>query len=266
MKLTFLTNACCVYEAKGFRLLADPWLTESCFMGQWLHDPPIRTRPQDLADVDMLYISHIHEDHCDPETLRHFRPDIPIICLDDRFTRRHLEQMGFANVMPLSDGATYDFAPIRVTIYGPFCKHPHFDCEVGNVIDSALLIEHGGVSVLNCNDNTPTPEVAARLPRPTVAQLNFNNAGPYPACFDNLTWEQKRAEHFRLIERNLSHMVEVAKALRPRYVMPFAGAYKLASEALNPVLGTTTPEHAAARAQLAGFETIVLGEGESFVV
>ncbi len=268
MKLTFITNACCIYEADGFRLLSDPWLTESCFMGQWLHDPPITTKPEDLAGVDALYISHIHEDHCDPETLRHFRRGIKIVCLDDRFTAPHLRRMGFSNAWALPDGMLHSIGPFALTIFGPFCKHPHVDCEVGNVIDSALLIKHEGVKVLNLNDNTPTVAVAEKLAADhgpfDVVQINYNNAGPYPACFDNLTWEQKRSEHFRLIERNLTHMVDVAKALKPRYVMPFAGAYKLANEALNPVLGTTTPEHAAARAQLAGFETIVLAEGESF--
>jgi UDP-MurNAc hydroxylase len=225
------------------------------------------TTPEEWTGVDALYISHVHKDHADPETLKHFRRNIPIFTLKDgkNYAANALTRMGFTRVFALEDQESVEVGPFEMTMFGPFCKHPHHDCEVGNVVDSAMRLAHKSYSVLNCNDNTPSVEAAEAYRKlygsPTVAQLNYNSAGPYPACFDNLTYEQKRAEHFRLIEVHLSHMVAVAQALQPEYVMPFAGAYKLQDESLNPVLGTTTPQHAAARAQLAGFQTLLLGEG-----
>lgn len=271
MKLRFITNACCIYEAVGFRLLADPWLVPGAF-GTWVHDPPITTKPEDVLDVDALYISHIHPDHCDAETLKHFRRDIPIITLKDNLSlcAKHLAKLGFTNVVALADREQRGIGPFRVTMFGPFTKHPFHadDCEIGNVVDSALRVEHDGYSVLNCNDNAMSLEAAFEFRReygsPTVAQLNYNSAGPYPACFRNLSNDEKLAESNRLIERHLDHMMQVADALRADYVMPFAGAYKLGFgyEHLNPYLGTVSAEYAAQRLRLKGFDVVELKENE----
>ena len=139
MKLTNITNACCVYKADGFRLLADPWLSEDCFEGQWLHNPPLKAKPKDFVGVDALYISHLHADHADPETLRHFRRDIPIVTLSDALSlcAKHLAKMGFTAITALKDQETATLGPFELTMFGPFCKHPHHeaDAELGNIID-----------------------------------------------------------------------------------------------------------------------------------
>lgn len=268
MILTFITNAAAIYEHAGFRLLSDPWLTEPAF-GSWVHDPPLKTKPEDVLDVDALYISHLHQDHCDPETLKHFRRDIPIVCLKDRFTPRHLERMGFTDICALPDGVSMSLmdtpGDFDVRILGPFAKHPHFECEIGNVIDSALLIEAGGVRVLNTNDNTPTVEKARWL-RETygpfdVVQLNFNNAGPFPACFPQL---DRKVEAAHCIQRNLLHMAALARELDAKWTMPFAGAYRLSygREHLNEFLGTTSAEHACEHLAAAGIKPLLLKEGE----
>lgn len=273
MIVRFYTNACCTYEIPGYRLLADPWLSPTAFEGSWEHDPPITTRPEDLADVDALYISHIHEDHCDPATLKHFRRDIPIFVLRDehQFLARHLGRMGFTLIVLCDPMQGYEIAEgLRIRIFPPFVAHPFHGAELGNLIDSALYVEHeGGGSALNCNDNTPTVDAAAMLRHefgaPTLAQINYNCAGPYPACFVNLTDDERRAEANRLVRRNLRHMGDVAEALGARYVMPFAGAFRASGDKahLNPYLGTTTAQAAGWHLELRGFRPVVLGEGET---
>ncbi len=271
MKLTFFSNACCIYESEGYRLLADPWLSETAFEGAWVHDPPITTKPEDVTDVDALYISHIHPDHCDPQTLKYFRRDIPILTLRDEFLfcANYLERLGFTNVIALPNRASAELGPFTVTMFGPFVAHPFHENELGNLVDSSLLVQRGKYSVLNCNDNTPSIESAAQLKRdfgsPTVAQINYNNAGPYPACFMNLSLEEKASESERLIKRNLDHLAAVGKALGAKFVQPFAGAFKLAGDKahLNPYLGTCSDVDAAFFLQLQGFEPVLLGENEA---
>jgi hypothetical protein len=98
---------------------------------------------------------------------------------------------------------------------------------------------------------------------PTLAQLNSNAAGPYPACFDNLNHEQKLAERARILELQTSHMVEVAKALGAERVQPFAGQYKLRDEALNQYLAVWSDVEIAAFIKARGVKPLVLAEGES---
>ncbi len=275
MKVTFISNAACLYESQGFRLLADPWLSESCFDGSWWHDPPLtKTTSTSYLDVDALYISHIHQDHCDPETLKHYRRDIPIITLKDKysFCLKHLEKMGFTNVLGMYDRQPLDFDSVKLTMFAPFTSHPFHasECELGNVVDSALLIEADGQSVLNCNDNTLTVEKAKWFREtygaPTLAQLNYNCAGPYPACFQNLTLAEKHSESRRLIDLNLQHVCDVAEALQAKAVQPFAGAFRLGGspekEAMNAYNGTCSAYEAGAELEAHGINTLVMAEGQ----
>ena len=120
------------------------------------------------------------------------------------------------------------------------------DAKIGNLIDSAMLISCDGVSALNANDNTPSIEASKMLLNDygdiSLAMLNYNAAGPYPSCFDNLTDEEKSSEHERILERNFDHMKRVLSAMKPKYVLPFAGAYVLGGDLRfkNKYLGTTT--------------------------
>ncbi len=271
-----ISNACCIYESNGFRLLADPWLTDGAFEGSWFHDPPLKAKPEDFLDVDALYISHIHPDHADPETLKHFRRDIPIVTLADQnsFCAKHLSRMGFTDVFAMQDGTRTEIGPFDVKMFGPFTRHPFHgdDCEVGNIVDSAIWISDGRCSVLNTNDNTPSIAAARALQgkygSPTVAQLQFNSAGPYPACFINLSREEKLAEHHRLIERQLEHSAMVGAVLGAQLVQPFAGAYRLGMgyEHMNEYLGTTSAEYAAEFFRGRGLRASALVEGATLDV
>ena len=131
-------------------------------------------------------------------------------------------------------------------MFSPFAKHNFHDATVGNLIDSALLISCDGVSAINTNDNTPTIESASMLREKygpiSLAMLNYNAAGPYPSCFDNLTEAEKFSENNRILERNFNHVINVIEAMKPKYMLPFAGAYVLGGDLhfKNKYLGTTT--------------------------
>ena len=55
--------------------------------------------------------------------------------------------------------------------------------------------------------------------------VNYNAAGPYPSCFDNLTKEEKINENKRILKRNFDHLCNIIPILKPKSVLPFAGAY-----------------------------------------
>ena len=84
LTITYYGHACVIIKCGDFQLATDPWLVGDCFIGGWypLHGivPPMYWA-EDLARVDMIYISHRHPDHYHPETLRHvskLNPTIPI--------------------------------------------------------------------------------------------------------------------------------------------------------------------------------------------
>ena len=55
---------------------------------------------------------------------------------------------------------------------------------------------------INFNDNTPDAKACVELNKKfgtiNLALMNYNAAGPYPSCFDNLSENNKKNEHDRI--------------------------------------------------------------------
>lgn len=161
--------------------------------------------------------------------------------------------MGFSNIKKVKNEQSVLLNELELTLFSPFSKNNFHTAEIGNIIDSAILVSCEGVRAFNSNDNRLTPEYAELLHQKygsiDFALLNYNSAGPYPSCFKNLELAEKQSESNRLINRNLSYLLQVIKALKPASVMPFAGAYVLGGSLAhkNEYLGTISWDECAAR-------------------
>lgn len=271
MKLTQIDNACCIYEVNGFKLLCDPWLTDGAFEGSWYHYPPLITTYETIKDCDAIYISHLHPDHYDETILRKFvadRSTIPLVVLDHggNYLTRKLETLGFTNLVKVKDKETVSLGPLEVTVYAPFTNHPFDNSSLGNLLDSAIVVEANGKTILNANDNTPTVESARALVERhgafTVAQLKDSLAGAYPSCFVNLSDEEKLSEATKLIKRQLSAMCDVAKMLKADWFQPFAGDYQLGGKLVskNKFLGVSSKRYSAEFIASRGIKPLLLNE------
>ena len=274
MHFKFIANACGIFKgSEGTRVLCDPWLIDGVFEGSWFHYPPLSTSPEDLTDVDAIYISHIHPDHFDERSLKFFDVSTPILILkrERNFLLSRLTSLGYFNIVEFEDGITKSFREFSITMFAPFAKHNFHDAELGNIIDSAMVIESGGLTAFNANDNTPTPEACALLRNQfgsiDLAMLNYNSAGPYPSCFNNLTDLEKESEHLRILSRNFDYMCDLLAVLTPRALLPFAGAYVLGGlqAPKNSYLGTTSWDGCAAEilARRPEEKICLLREGDS---
>lgn len=274
MKIEFVTNACAIYESHGFRLVSDPWLTDGAFEGSWCHYPPVRTTPAELAArTDALYISHAHPDHYDERTLAVFPRDIPIIILDQppNILRRLLTNMGFTNLILSKSGERRTIGPFEYDLLKAFDEHHFETAALDNILDSACFLKSDGVSVMNFNDNIPSEETCERLvrlyPDLTMIQVQYTAAGPFPSCFTNLGHDEQLTASERVRDNYATHTGVIAKIMRPKFLMPFAGQFVIGGRLFekNRVLGTTTPHHAAERCKeiATNVETVLLSEGMS---
>lgn len=271
LSFEFIGNACGIFTGRdGTRVLCDPWIENGVFDGSWYHYPPLTTKPEDLLNVDAIFISHLHPDHFD-ERYFNFEKNTPIIALEHgpNFLKRKLLELGYHNLILGKDGESFPFNEFTITLFAPFARHNFYEAQVGNLIDSAMLIECDGVTALNANDNTPTPDTCTSLKQRfgtiDLAMINYNAAGPYPASFANLSDSEKRNEHERVLNRNISYTHSLVETLQPRMVLPFAGAYILGGHLsrLNDFLGTTTWDACAAELNKIGLsftKTICLRE------
>ena len=248
MKFEFITNACGIfYGSNGTKILTDPWINNGVFEGSWFQYPEIKTKIEDLNKVDAIYLSHIHPDHYD-ERYFNFSKDIPLIILDEgpNFLKRNLIKQGYENFIMIKNNQTKKFKEFKLTMYKPFTGHIYEESILGNLIDSALVLADKKNVAINFNDNTPNKKackfLAKKFKKIDLAMINYNAAGPYPSCFNNLTKKQKIKESNRIIERNFNHLLDILPVLKPKGILPFAGSYIIAGKNYykNDYLGNTT--------------------------
>lgn len=250
MKVKFISNACCIVETNtGTQILTDPWIENGVFEGSWCHFHKLKTTINDLKNIDAIYLSHIHPDHYD-DRFFNFPKDIPIIVLDHglNFLHRKLLDSGYKNLIKIKDKETIKFKDLELTLFSPFSGHNFFEenTKIGNLIDSGIVYEADNQKIFNANDNNPNPEACKELKERfgvfDISMMNYNSAGPYPACFNNLNDDEKISEHFNNLERNVDYLYENLKILNSKYFLPFAGAYVLGGKLShkNRYLGTMT--------------------------
>ncbi|MFJ7950814.1 MBL fold metallo-hydrolase [Lysinibacillus sp. NPDC096418] len=250
MKIKYLTDACIVIEHEGKKLLCDPWLSESICYGGLYHYPPIDIDINDYLDVDCIYISHIHEDHLDSETLKHFSKEIPIVIhsYEEKHVFNRLKGMGFINIYELKHKTKFEVAP-KFTIEvlaadncDPAICFKFFGCQVSQLyehslqIDSMAVIQGGDYVVVNTNDcpyelsHTMNPYILEQYKKVDFLMTSYNAASPYPQSFDNFTDDEKLVEKEKVRQKCLDRAVSYCKDLQPKYVLPFAAQMVLGGE------------------------------------
>jgi UDP-MurNAc hydroxylase len=229
MKLTNIGGATAILESGGRRLLFDPWLDEGIFHGAWHHFPPAQLGIDDLGRLDFVYISHIHEDHCSAGTIRHLNRDAELILMDrePNYVLRFIESNGFEfrKIHLVAPRQPQQIAPgIVVDMVEPDPSN-----SMSAAIDSMLWLEWDGTTVFNANDCQVWPGAVEYLKsehRPIdVALLPYSGGSGYPACYLNLSDDEKSAEVERILTMRMRAFVETVRQLEPRYALPFADQY-----------------------------------------
>lgn len=233
MELEFISNTGAFIEHNGCIIGMDIWLTQGAFEGSWYHFPPIRETKYSVEDCNVIYISHIHPDHCDFNALRKASKETLFIVPNyfNDLLKRKLAVFGFLNVLSLGDGEEATILNgIKIKLFGQFVKSlGSKSAQFGSLIDTALLIEWEGRRILNCNDNYLDQDNANKLANEygsfDLALMPHSASGPYPAAFNNLSVDKKRLEAHRLEKEYVDQFIEVTEILSPKIVAPTAAEY-----------------------------------------
>jgi len=244
MKLTFFGGATAILEHRNKRILFDPWLDDGIFHGAWYHYPPLKIAPQELSQipVDYVYISHIHEDHCSAGTIKYINPDAEVIIMDRQpnFVEKFLKNYGFSfkkvHLIPPRTPTQIDVG-LTVDILEPEPTH-----QLSNAVDSAIVIIWDDFIIFNSNDCSLYEEglryILDRYNRVNLALLPYAGGSGYPACYSNLSPDEKLKEKHRIYTEYIQAFVKAVELLQPEYAMPFADQYVIAGSrsALNKYL------------------------------
>jgi len=219
--LEFLGHAGCLFHFQGVRILCDPWISEQgAFLGAWHQFPPNhfldRTR---LYEADYLFISHDHDDHLDREFLAGFPKEKVTVLMADLASEqllREITALGFPRFERLPDWQPFKLGKdLQVRIIKDQSRFK---------LDSALVIEAGGIRFVDRNDCHLTEEIRARLRSMGVdlLLLQFSGAMWYPAAY-HYPPERQREIAASLRATLLERFIHRANSIAARHVMHAAG-------------------------------------------
>jgi len=240
MKVQLIADSCFLFDFNGIRILTDPWIGGAIYGGSWLQYPPPNVLAKDIGSLDYIFISHIHEDHCDLTTLAQLDRNAIVILMDKvpNFVEKFLDyhSLKFKAVINLKPRVKYEAAPnlfFEVVEADP--EH-----ELNHILDSSLLIHFNDKTIYFANDNPPYPGLDDYL-----SQYNFELAllppaggSGYPACYLNLTDEEKKMRASEIIEQYHEIMLSCLRRLKPRLFACAASSHVLAgrSAKLNELM------------------------------
>lgn len=237
MKVTYIADSTFVFEHEGIRLLTDPWIGTTIYGGSWVQFPKPTVRAEDIGPLDYIFISHIHEDHCDPATIAKLDRNATILLMERKpdFVEGFLKRHGFnfkaiRKIPAFSPVALSDSLTVETLDADP-------DHELNSLIDSALLLHAEGRTIYFSNDNPPYPRVVDRLRKCDVAlALVLASGGSgYPACYASLSEEERRVERDRIVLKYFDLFADTVSDIRPSRFMACAGNHVLSGRraALN---------------------------------
>ena len=233
MKCRYLYSACVLIETPKTKILCDPWFGDNAFLGAWGQYPKIDNPISEIGPVDLIYISHVHDDHFDPiflnQYLKHY-PNSKVIIGETSppLLRRNLQRSG----IPFEEiKDEYQFEDIKLLIVP----------NKANIVDldTALCIKSDSHCIVNMNDNPVDENQIKKIKNffkdriIDLALLPYTGAGPYPSMynFDNSSVALDAAQAHNQFW--LDAFDYYANAFKPKYILPFAGKYWLTDNFSN---------------------------------
>jgi UDP-MurNAc hydroxylase len=206
-------------ETRAGSILCDPWRTPAYF-ASWFVFPD--NSAIDFASLrpDYLYVSHLHQDHFDPELLRMEIPKSTTVLLPDFPTddlREALEGLGFRSFVKMRNAEPIEVDGLRVLVE---TMSSPADGPLG---DSALAVDDGECRLLNQNDSRPRDFQPILEFGPYDAHtLQFSGAIWWPVVY-RLADATKEAIGRRKRAHGMARAMRFVEEVGAAYVLPNSG-------------------------------------------
>ena len=239
MKTTLISHASLLIQSDNTTVLTDPvffdYLWEECNV----HCPSIDLDLEKLPVIDVLNISHRHQDHFDIRTLAHIANSSSILAEDaivlaprDEILLEVLKELEFKNVTVVEDFKAIEYKDITLTPTPSLNQQDYFP-------EHGLLVHDGSVTIWNQVDTIVSPDIIKYIHRlygqPDMAHMRYLPLLEGNFCFHNPV---------ELPMDEYSSFLKVAGACRPKFVVPGSAGFRYRDEFkfLNQYSFPTTQE------------------------
>ena len=221
----------------------DPWLYGSLYNNSWYPYGKKTLKKNRLKKIKYCFISHLHQDHWDIDTIKYFPKNTIFIIPElqvNKIIEIQLKKLNFKNII---------YAPIKKFIkinnkYSISVVRPlnNQGLETKNIIykDDEMEIDNGCILKIN-NDNSHHLFLSDNCPYTIKRFLKdyknikinslffpFNGyASDYPFCYDNFSLRKKKRISDEKIEKLQTMLFKFFKAVKPNLVIPYSSQFTL---------------------------------------
>jgi len=239
MRTTLIGHATLLVQSKGTTLLSDPVLFDTHWEELNVHCPSIDLEMDKFPQVDILNLSHRHQDHFDVRTLAHLArnpkilaPDVVVLAPQDELLLDVLKELEFKNVRVLADFETIKIKGLTLTPTPSLNEQDYFT-------EHGLLIHDGEVTIWNQVDTIVIPKIIQYIHQ-LYGQLDLAHVRYLPLLEGNFTFHKELELPFE----EYNSFLMVVGALKPKFAVPGSAGFRYRDEFafLNRYTFPTTQE------------------------
>lgn len=272
--LRHVGHATTIVAGGGVRVIMDPWLTPRLDR-MWEHWPPAEFLDE-VADVDLVVLSHHHFDHHHFPSLDLLPRDVPVLLpraerlptltgsgMGHQAMAWTLRRLGFTQLLPIGPHEKVRVGGLDITALPSAVRFP----------ECAYQLEADGRAVLLCGDTKLHPDVvewaASSRPRIDFAVIPTHSVSPPEPLLDR----QPVVDGAGFRAQSVDNLARWCDVLQPASVALGAFGWRVRDEAradgldwLNHVLFPLTPAEACDAVASAGWDVLPFGPGAEVVV
>ena len=235
MKITHLSNSFIFIESQNVKICCDPWVGRANY-GGWHSFPEFEKNDliNYLKDFDIVYISHLHDDHLDTKFLKEsglYDKKFIIKKFQYNTLYNRLKSIGANEIYELEPFDFFTYNGLKMSILPQMATNSSdLDEDVEYDLDTSFIVADQETVFFNQVDNPYSLKDYEKLAnwielnygKITISALMAGAASEYPQAFLNI---DRSSEKDRIIKSELNRLVNVLQILKPNYYFAAGGTY-----------------------------------------
>ena len=239
LKTTLIAHASMLIQSNKTTILTDPVWFDYLWEEVNVLCPSINLNLKQIPPIDVLNISHRHQDHFDVRTLAYLMqnesiltPNTMILAPRDDIVIDVLKELNYKNIKIVEDFESIKVNDVTLT---PTPSLNEGDCFP----EHGLLVNDGEVTIWNQVDTIVSPEIISYIQK-LYGRLDFSHSRFLPLLEGNFNHHKTVAIPFD----EYSSFLKVVGALKPKFIVPGSAAFRYRDEYdfLNRYSFPITPE------------------------
>lgn len=224
--------------------IMDPWIYGHLYNRSWSPFPKQNFDKKRLKKIKFCFISHLHQDHWDLDTIKHFTKNVTFFLPKLSFNKvieKTLNKIGYHKIKYIEYGKFQKISPnYEIAVIPPLNKGALETDVINPKDDNAVAIDTGLVlrlTKLNINnlilfDNSPYDiKVFQKYFKDiNIQNLFFNYNGfaqDYPLKYNMLTTSQKQKISYELQLKKEKYLLKFINYIKPKLLIPHSSDFIL---------------------------------------